>query len=60
MIFLKLKRDELHSISKFLLTTKVLIAEEGVEETKKGIKESGKPSRDMQKCCSLVLAAFNT
>ena len=57
---MKLKRDELHSMNKFLLTTKVLIAEEGVEETKKGIKESGKPSRDMQKCCSLVLAAFNT
>ena len=46
-------------MNKFLLTTKVLIAEEGVEETKKGIKESGKPSRDMQKCCSRVLAASN-
>ena len=41
-----------------MLTTKVPIAEESVEK-KQIWKESGKPSRDMQKCCSVVLAGFD-
>ena len=43
-------------MSEFLLMIKVRIAEESVEKT---WKESGKPSRDMQKCCSVALAGFD-
>ena len=43
-------KDELHSMSKFLLTTKVPIAEESVEKTKEGIWKAFKRHAKMLQC----------
>ena len=43
-------KDELHSMSKFLLTTKVPIAEESVEKTKEGIWKAFKRHAKMFQC----------
>ena len=43
-------KDELHSMSKFLLTTKVLIAEESVEKIKEGILKAFKRHAKMLQC----------
>ena len=55
-VFENSTRNELHSMSKFLLTTKVPIAEESVEKTKEGIWKAFKRHAKM---FSVALATFN-